>query len=53
MSATENGYPVAVLEAGKRGPDDEAPKTSSDLANFTSQIELEPSDATSRANRSR
>ena len=41
MRAVEKGYRTAVLEAGKRWPDDELPKTSWDVRKFAWQPELE------------
>ena len=41
LRATEKGYKVAVLEAGKRWPDEEIPHTSWDLRKFLWQPELE------------
>lgn len=40
MRATEKGYRVAVLEAGRRWPDDRIPKTSWDVRRFLWQPEL-------------
>lgn len=41
LRATEKGYRVAVLESGRRWPDEEIPKTSWDIRKFAWQPEAE------------
>jgi cholesterol oxidase len=41
LRATEKGYRVAVLESGRRWPDDQIPKTSWDIRKFAWQPEAE------------
>src|SRR5271156_4491191 len=41
LRATEKGYRVAVLESGRRWPDEQIPKTSWDIRKFAWQPEVE------------
>jgi cholesterol oxidase len=41
LRATEKGYRIAVLESGRRWPDEQVPKTSWDIRKFARQPEAE------------